>query len=55
MPVFIKLSLQQADLAATAKGVKEVGAAGVCCQNRFLGLCIDIDNAKPYENQGRSL
>ena len=48
IPVFIKLSPQQADLAATARGVKEVGAAGVCCQNRFLGLCIDIDNAKPY-------
>ena len=48
IPVFIKLSPQQADLAATARGVKEVGAAGVCCQNRFLGLCIDIDNAEPY-------
>lgn len=48
IPVIIKLSPQQADLAATAKGVKEAGAAGVTCQNRFLGLCIDIDNAKPY-------
>jgi dihydroorotate dehydrogenase (fumarate)/dihydropyrimidine dehydrogenase (NAD+) subunit PreA len=48
IPVIIKLSPQQADLAATAKGVREVGAAGVTCQNRFLGLCIDIDNAKPY-------
>jgi ferredoxin len=48
LPVFIKLSPQQADLAATAKGLEEVGVAGVTCQNRFLGLCIDIDSAKPY-------
>ena len=48
IPVFVKLSPQQADLAATARGVKEVGAAGVTCQNRVLGLCIDIENAKPY-------
>lgn len=48
IPVFIKLSPQQADLAATAKGVKEVGAAGVVCQNRFLGLSIDINSAKPH-------
>ena len=48
IPVVIKLSPQQADLAGTTRGVREVGAAGVCCQNRFLGLCIDIDNAKPY-------
>jgi len=48
IPVFVKLSPQQADLAATAKAVKEVGAAGVTCHNRFLGFCVDIDNAKPY-------
>ena len=48
IPVIIKLSPQQADLAATARGLKEIGAGGVCCQNRFLGLCINIDNARPY-------
>jgi len=48
IPVSIKLSPQQADLAVTAKGVKEVGAAAVTCHTRFLGLCIDIDNAKPH-------
>jgi len=48
IPVSIKFSPQQADLAVTAKGVKEVGAAAVTCHTRFLGLCIDIDNAKPY-------
>ena len=48
IPVFIKLSPQQADLVVTAKAVKEAGAAGVTCHNRFLGFCIDIDNARPY-------
>jgi formate dehydrogenase beta subunit len=48
LPVFIKLSPQQADLVVTAKAVKEAGAAGVTCHNRFLGFCIDIDNARPY-------
>lgn len=48
IPVFIKLSPQQADLVATAKAVREAGAAGVTCHNRFLGFCIDIDNARPY-------
>jgi dihydroorotate dehydrogenase subfamily 1 len=48
IPVFIKLSPQQADLVVTAKAVKEGGAAGVTCHNRFLGFCIDIDNARPY-------
>ncbi|MFC1904568.1 4Fe-4S dicluster-binding protein [Chloroflexota bacterium] len=48
IPIFVKLSPQQADLAVTAKAVKEVGAAGVTCQNRVLGLSIDIDNAKPH-------
>lgn len=48
IPVFIKLSPQQADLVVTTKAVKEAGAAGVTCHNRFLGFCIDIDNARPY-------
>ena len=48
IPIFPKLSPQQSDLAATAKAVKEVGAAGVTCHNRFLGFAVDIDNAKPY-------
>ncbi len=47
IPVIIKLSPQQADLAETSGGVKEIGAAGICCQNRFLGFSIDIDQAKP--------
>lgn len=48
IPVFIKLSPQQSDLVVTSKAVKEAGAAGVTCHNRFLGFCIDIDNARPY-------
>jgi NADPH-dependent glutamate synthase beta subunit-like oxidoreductase/dihydroorotate dehydrogenase len=48
IPVFVKLSPQQADLALTTQAVKEVGAAGVTCHNRFLGFCVDVDNAKPY-------
>ncbi|MDP2932238.1 MAG: FAD-dependent oxidoreductase, partial [Chloroflexota bacterium] len=48
IPVFVKLSPQQQDLAATARAVKAVGAAGVTCHNRFLGFAVDIDNEKPY-------
>jgi len=46
-PVFVKLSPQQADLAVTARAVKDVGAAGVTCHNRFLGFMVDIDEAAP--------
>ncbi len=48
IPIIIKLSPQQVDLAASALAVKEAGAAGVTCHNRFLGFAIDIENAKPY-------
>ncbi len=47
VPVFPKLSPQQSDLAVTAQAVKEVGAAGVTCHNRFLGFMVDIDKAEP--------
>ena len=47
IPVFPKLSPQQADLAVTTQAVKEVGAAGVTCHNRFLGFMVDIDKAEP--------
>lgn len=47
IPVFPKLSPQQSDLAVTAQAVKEVGAAGVTCHNRFLGFMVDINNAQP--------
>ena len=48
IPIMIKLSPQQADLGASAQGVKETGADGVTCHNRFLGFAIDIENARPY-------
>ncbi len=47
IPVFPKLSPQQSDLAVTTQAVKEVGAAGVTCHNRFLGFMVDIDKAEP--------
>ncbi len=47
IPVFPKLSPQQSDLAVTAQSVKNVGAAGVTCHNRFLGFMVDIDKAEP--------
>lgn len=47
IPVFPKLSPQQSDLAVTAQSVKDVGAAGVTCHNRFLGFMVDIDKAEP--------
>ena len=48
IPIIIKLSPQQSDLVPTAMGVKEAGAAGVSCHNRFLGFAVDIDNARPH-------
>ncbi|MDP2931958.1 MAG: FAD-dependent oxidoreductase [Chloroflexota bacterium] len=48
IPIFVKLSPQQADLSVTAKACKEAGAAGVCCHNRFLGFFVDIDKETPY-------
>jgi len=47
IPVFPKLSPQQPDLSVTARALKEVGAAGVTCHNRFLGFMVDIDKAEP--------
>ena len=47
IPIFPKLSPQQTDLAVTSQAVKEVGAAGVTCHNRFLGFMVDIDKAEP--------
>ncbi len=48
IPVFVKISPQQSDLATTSQAVKEAGAMGVTCHNRFLGFMVDIDNARPY-------
>jgi dihydroorotate dehydrogenase (fumarate)/dihydropyrimidine dehydrogenase (NAD+) subunit PreA len=48
IPVLVKLTPQQADLIVTATGIKEAGAAGVTCHNRFLGFAVDIENARPY-------
>ena len=47
IPLIIKLSPQQPDLVATAKGVKEVGAGAVTCHGRFLGFMVDPETAKP--------
>jgi dihydroorotate dehydrogenase (fumarate)/dihydropyrimidine dehydrogenase (NAD+) subunit PreA len=47
IPLVIKLSPQQADLVATARGVRDRGAAAVTCLNRFLGFMPDPETAKP--------
>lgn len=49
IPVFAKLSPMATDLVNMAhSAVKEFGAAGVTCHNRFLGLMIDIEAGKPF-------
>jgi dihydroorotate dehydrogenase (fumarate)/dihydropyrimidine dehydrogenase (NAD+) subunit PreA len=47
VPVIIKLSPQQPDLVVTASGVKDTGAAAVCCHNRTLAFMVDVETAKP--------
>lgn len=47
VPLIVKLSPQQADLLETARGVRQFGASGVTCHNRFLGFMPDLDSTQP--------
>jgi dihydroorotate dehydrogenase len=47
IPLIVKLSPQQSDLVETSIGVRERGAGGVTCLNRFLGFMPDPETGKP--------
>ncbi len=48
IPIIIKLTPQVTDMVAVAKAVREAGAAAVTVMNRFVGFCVDVEEAEPY-------
>jgi dihydroorotate dehydrogenase (fumarate)/dihydropyrimidine dehydrogenase (NAD+) subunit PreA len=47
IPVIAKLTPETAQLVEVAKSVEEAGASGITAVNRFMGLEIDVEKAKP--------
>lgn len=48
IPIIVKLTPQVADMAEVAKLVREAGASAVTVMNRFVGFCVDVEEAGPY-------
>ena len=48
IPVIVKLTPQVTDMVPVAKAVRTAGAAAVTVMNRFVGFCVDVEEAEPY-------
>lgn len=48
IPIIVKLTPQVADMVEMARAVKEAGASAVTVLNRFVGFCVNVEEAKPY-------
>ncbi len=47
-PIIVKLTPQVADMVEIARAVKEAGASAVVVMNRFVGFCVNVEEAEPY-------
>lgn len=47
-PIFIKISLETAQLQNTARLIQKLGASGICVGNTVKGLAINLSTKKPY-------
>lgn len=48
IPIIVKLTPQVADVVEIAKAVREAGASAVTVMNRFVGFCVNVEEAEPY-------
>lgn len=48
IPIIVKLTPQVADMIEVARAVKEAGASAVTVMNRFVGFCVNVEEAEPY-------